>query len=365
MIGQNVYEFDNAASGYIVKVGSYYVAATGWDNCNVGQSVTAGITCGAFFSFDTSNLPDHAQIDKVEFRVRGYRNAPIGNPQFYDIRFKIGDIIGGSLDGTAAEWAAGAHMITLTSRPADKTTLDLSDDGNDPTQYVDKSGDTDISIIDHGVQGTGDSAWWAFFNASTTERCKLYVWYSVPSAELSASGSLEAAGEVIRGGTAELAGEGELDAAAIATYDGAGTLDGLGDLGAAGGILHSTASGTLAGEGELVAAGIVFRLCAAILAGEGSLTASPNWIASGDATLDGIGDLTALAALLHSTASATLEGIGTLTAAGGISVPPLAYHLLTIAVSAVDSDSISVSAVDSATIAVELDTLSLGPRSNI
>jgi len=366
MLDQYTFEFDNANSGYIFKVGSYYAKATGWSNCNAGQSVTSGITFGAFFRFDTSSLPDHAQIEWVKFRVRGYRNAPAGSPQFFELRLRFGDIIGGTLDGTAAEWSAGSHMLTLTAKPADKTTLDLSDDGNDPLVLVNKSGDSDVSIIDHGTQGTGDSAWWSFFNVDTDTRCKLYVGFSVPSATLSGSGSLTCSAEVIRGGRAELAGAGELDADGDLIADGSAELAGAGELDALGGVLFATASAELVGSGELVSLATVERLCSATLAGVGELDAAAGpLIYGGIATLEGSGDLIAGAGILHSTAAATLTGIGEIFVAGGIAVPPLALHSATIAVAATDSDSIAVGAVDSGTISVaDGDALTVGPRRN-
>lgn len=230
MYDQLTFEFDASASGNIGKIGSYYYSSIGWDKCNAGQNTGYNFFVGAFFRFDTSSIPDTAQIEKVEFRVRGYRTAPVGDPQTYDIKISIGDIIGGSLDGTAAEYNAGTHMLSLDARPADKTTLDLAADGNDPLSLVDVSGDTDIKILDHGVQGSGDAQWWAFFNKSTTERCKLYVYYSLPSATLTATCGLSCASVVEYHGAATLSATSDLSCAAQVTAFASATLTSISAL---------------------------------------------------------------------------------------------------------------------------------------
>ena len=312
MLDQLTFDFDNSASGFIGKVGSYYWATTGWDSCNVGQNIASNVAFGAFFRFDTSSIPDHAQITKVQFRVRGYRTAQSGEPGTYDIYFSIGDIIGGSLDGTAAEWNAGTHMISLDARPADRTTLELDADGNDPLPLVDVQGDTDIKILDHGVQGGGDAQWWAFFNKSTTERCRLYVYFTLPSATLTGKGSLTCAAMVTSSGTAILTGIGTLTCAAMVT-----------------------SSGT------------------AILTGKGSLSCAASVTYSGTATLTGIGTLSC-SAMVTVRGTATLTGVGTLScAATVINLNVMAQHAATRSISGSHSSSVAVSSVHSASVSCD------------
>lgn len=182
MLDQYVYHFDNAASGRVLWISpSTYMATTGWDSCDVGQSPVT-VAWGAFFSFDTSNLPDHADVTLVQFRVRR-QGDPIGEPDDYEIRFAIGDIIGGSLDGNVGEWTAGTDVLTLYAKPADKTTLDLD---SAACALVDKSGDTDIRIRDYSTQGGGSASWSTNFNYNVDTHCHLYVFFTVPSATATA-----------------------------------------------------------------------------------------------------------------------------------------------------------------------------------
>jgi hypothetical protein len=341
MLDQFTYDFVGAASGRIIKVYSNYTAFVGLD-CDAGQSPPV-VEWGAFFRFDTSNLPDHCDVTAVKFRSRRDTD-PDGEPDDYEIRFSIGDIIGGTLDGTAAEWNAGPEVLTLTTRPADKTTLDFAEAAN---ALVNKAGDTDVKILDHSTQGGGSASWSTNFNKSTIERCRLYIYFTVPSATATMVGSASCSASVVH--------------AAEATASATGTAE----LGA--GLLLSTASATASGVGSGTLRAGIIRLCSASVLASGSVgVADPTLICGGIATATAEGAAELAAGLLHSSAAATATAVFTATGAGGIVVPPLALHSLTIAVSAVDAEEVSVSAVNVATISVaDDDALELTPRRNV
>ncbi len=317
MLDQLTFDFDNTASGKINKIGTSYSAGIGWDLCDLGQNTAYNFFVGAFFRFDTSSIPDHAEVTVVQFRVRGYRSAPDGDPQFYEARYSIGDIIGGSLDGNAAEWNAGTEVLTLTARPADKTTLTL---GSAAPALVDKAGDTDIKILDHGVKGTGDAQWWAFYNKSTTERCRLYVYFTVPSATVTGIGTAALDAAMIYSASATTTGSASATLSATVTHHAGATATGIGDAALAAGLLLASASATASG------------------AGSGELDASVTYSAGG-----------------------TAIGIGTATLA--FYTAPLALDARTISVASSDVATISVVVRDSAEIAVDPDDVATrGPR---
>lgn len=194
MIDEIRLDFDNAKSGQLYLYTGSYTPHTGWEECETGRT-NPFRRWRAFFSFDTSSIPAHYQIEWVWFRIMRRAGLP-GNPETYVLRFSIGTFIGAALDGNAAEWNGGTLMVTLNSPPATKTTVDLADDGEDPCPYVNKSGDTDLKIWDDSIQGFGDTAWETNFNTDTSSRCRLYVGYSIPSATLTGIGTLSCAADV-------------------------------------------------------------------------------------------------------------------------------------------------------------------------
>jgi hypothetical protein len=241
----------------------------------------------------------------------------------------IGDIIGGTLEGNATEWNAGTEMLTLYAKPADKTTLDLSDDGEDPTQYVDVSGDTDIKIIDHGFKGSGADSWTANFNKSTTERCRLYVSYYLPSGT----------------GTAKFYGS--CSAEVIHSASGAGTAKG-----------HSSGTGTAvrSGEGTGTAKGYSSGLGIAVRGGRGTGTAKGYSsgramllaLASGDGLLRG---LAAAHAEIVANASAVGTAVFTATCSGGFLTEPLALHTAARTLSHINNAIVSAPSPHHASVA--------------
>ena len=228
MIDEILLDFDNAKSGQLYLYAGSYTPHTGWEECETGRT-NPFRRWRAFFSFDTSSIPAHYQIEWVWFRVMRRAGLP-GNPETYVLRFSIGTFIGAALDGNAAEWNGGTLMLTLNSPPATKTTLDLADDGEDPCPYVNKSGDTDLKIWDDSYQGSGDAAWETNFNTDTSTRCRLYVGYSIPSATLTGIGTLSCAASVTYYGTATLTGIGTLSCTAMVISLASATLTGIGTL---------------------------------------------------------------------------------------------------------------------------------------
>lgn len=320
--------------------GVVYIVTTGWDFCDVGQSPVS-VQWGAFFRFDTSNLPDHCTVTSVQFRVRGYRASALGEPQDYEIRLSVGDIIGGTLDGNSGEWNAGTLMLTLDARPADKTTLDLSDDGNDPCPLVNISGDTDIKILDHSFHGTGDSSWTANFNPTTTERCKLYVYFSIPSAEVTGKGYASGSGEIVAAASGEATGEGASVGSGVALVD---------------------ATSTVTGTGEATGEGTRTRLGVGEGTGVGSSSSDGDIVAAGTGVGTGVGYGTGIPEIITD-ATATVTGVGYATGVGGQVQAPMSLDSRSVSVSPTNSSTVSVNPVDSATISVDPeDSQTLTPR---
>jgi len=140
----------------------------------------------AYFSFDTSIIPDDATILKVEFYQKLSDAQPVGTPQIFGLGYDIGQIIGSSLDGTLAEWSG----LTTSARVTERETatngawIDLAEVGEDPTPWVSKTGTTDIRIIDTSTQGDGDDTWGTDFNgAKPSEQCLLRVTYSAAATD--------------------------------------------------------------------------------------------------------------------------------------------------------------------------------------
>jgi hypothetical protein len=223
------------------------VASTGWANCQTGKNIQTGENQRAYFSFDTSSLPDHAQITKVEFLII-VPKAPTINPLVYRIAFSIGTFIGSALDGTSEEWSAGAYLLTLYSRPVTGTWLNLDQSGGNPETYVNRTGETDIKVSDYGIGDLEHWFWMTTFNTSRN-KCKLRVTYSLPSAAVTGrgtaaasagvilpnggmatgAGTAQSAAKVVSAGVAAVTGRGLAEAAALLLLAGAAVATGRGN----------------------------------------------------------------------------------------------------------------------------------------
>jgi hypothetical protein len=341
MVDQLVLDFTASNTGRILYIPpSTYMATVGWLYCDAGRADSSNMDWGAFFSFDTSALPDHAQIDDVHFRIRR-RNDPAGEPQYYSIEFWIGSFIGATLDGNAGEWTGGSLMVTLGVKPADKTTLDLSDDGQDPCPHIDKTGTTDIKILDASTKGTGDDVWSTNFNKDGDFGCKLYVTYSVPSATATGVGTASCSAEIVADASGTVTGIGDVEASAAVTVD---------------------ASGSATGVGEATSVGTAVRDGASTVVGTGGALGSAYIIRGGAGTATGVGSATGSAAIVAS-AAASATGVGTASLEGWIVYAPLALHEATISVAPTHSSSASTGAVHTATTSCDVaDTATRGPR---
>lgn len=362
MIDQLIAEFDNTRSGAIYRVSpGYYYPAVGWDQCKTGENVTYGITHRMFVSFDTSSLPDHAQIEEVVFRCRRAAD-PIGDPEEYHLHFSIGTFIGAALEET--DWALGDLMVTLDEKPADKQDVDLSADGADPRPHVNRTGYTDVKVWDGSLQIGGDPEWGTNFNPATLSRCKLFVTYSVPSATLTARGSFSASAVVIRGAAATLTARASAEFAATAIVSGSVVATGVGRADFAGGVILSSANCTMEGRGSLEAAGGVLHASAgATLTGRASAEFAAAAIVRGSCTATARGIMTAAAGVLRSTAAATMTGRAFFSCSGNLGVLPLAVHAATLSVNGIDSGDRTVRAVhDSEIDLANIDAAVREPR---
>lgn len=290
--------------------------------------------------FHTSSLPDHCTVTQVSFRIRR-RADPFGDPETYRLKFSLGTWIGGSLDGTAAEWDGGTHLLTLYAKPADRDLVDLSDDAGDPCPLVNLSGDTDLKLWDDSDRGTGDLGWDTLFNKTTTERCRLYVLFEIPSAEVTGKGYASASGEIVA------------DAAGEATGLGYSSSDG--DI-----VADGTGVGT--GTGEGTGAGTRIRLGLGEGTGVGSSSSNGDIVADGTGVGTGVGYGTGLPEIITD-ATATVTGLGYATGVGGQVQAPMSLDTRSVSVSPTHSSTVSIASVDSTTISVDPeDTQTLTPR---
>lgn len=289
MISVVSFPFVDSKSGEVTFTPpSSYVAATGYASCRTGQNTITGSNWRAYFNFDTSSIPDHAQVTKVEFLIRMNTFQLEGMPDIYRLKFSIGTFIGAALDGNATEFNAGTLMVTLTgSKPTDNTWLDLDQQGGGPEPYVNRAGDTDMKVWDDSVQGGGDPSWSTDFNTSKA-KCRLRVTYQVPTATATGRGTASAAASVMASGSA------------IATGNGTGQ---------AAGSVMTTGSGAGTGRGEARLVAVVLVAGTGSATGEGTAEASATVAAAGSGTASGQG-LADLVAVVITVGSASVVGRG-------------------------------------------------------
>lgn len=332
------FQFDNAKSGRITLIGGPYTAYTGWAECETGR-LTPFNRWRAFFSFDTSSIPDTAVIISCTMSLRR-RADPVGDPETYLLWFSIGTFIGAALDGNAGEWNGGTAVTSLSVKPADKETVDLT---SAAYPYVNKTGDTDLKLWDDSSEGGGDPSWATRFNKNAGNLCKLNVEWTIPNlgvATATGRGTASAAGTVSGGieatatatgigtasasavlevpGSATVKGVGTASASAVLEIPGAATATGVGTASAAGtveGILFGVATAT--GVGKATAAAVLTIPGAGTATGVGAASAKGVQVFEGAATATGIGEATA-AAVLVIPGAATATGIGTAAGAGTV-----------------------------------------------
>ena len=301
--------FLDAKSGKITYTPpSSYVAATGSAECQTGQSTLSSQKWRAFFSFNTASIPNHAQLEFVGFWIYLSKNQPFGMPQYYRLKFSIGTFIGGALDGTAEEFNAGTLMVTLESKPAHGTLLDLDEDGHGPEAYVNLSGETDVKVWDDSIQGSGNPSWGLDFNRKY-QNCTLHIMYTVPAAKATGRGSASASATVVAAGSATATGIGTAVAAAVVTASGSSIATGRG-LAQLIATVAATGSATVTGAGTADAAASVIASGASVATGRGSAQLIAVATAVAGATVTGRGEAEAAATVL-SLAAATSTGSAT------------------------------------------------------
>lgn len=292
------FSFADSKSGKITyNPPSSYVAATGWANCQTGQNQQTNENQRAFFSFDTSSLPDHAQIEKVEFLIY-VPKIPAIDPIVYRVGISIGTFIGAALDGANDEWTGGAYMVTLYSRPTSGTVVDLGATGNNPGAHVNPSGDTDIKVWDYSIGDFEHWFWMTSFNTSR-DKCKLRITYSLPSATVTGRGVTSTAAEIV------------LSAAGVAT--GTGSVQTIAWL-------VGTGSVAVTGRGAAeIATGLVLP-AVALATGHGTSVAAVGQILPGVALATGYGPSQATAITI-SQASSVATGRGSSLASSYVVMP--------------------------------------------
>jgi len=300
--------FLNAKSGKITYTPpSSYVAATGSAECQTGQSTLSGQKWRAFFSFNTSSIPNNAQIESVGFLICLAKNQPFGMPQYYRLKFSIGTFIGAALDGTVEEFNAGALMVTLEDKPAHGTLLDLDEDGHGPEAYVNLTGETDIKVWDDSIQGSGDSSWGIDFNQKY-QACQLHIMYTVPEATATGRGYATASATVSAAGSATAVGRGTSEASAAVESVAACAVTGRGLAELIASVLASGAA-VVTGLGTAEAAASVTAASACTATGRGSAQLVPGVIATGSAIVTGRGEVEGAATVLAlAVASSTALG---------------------------------------------------------
>ena len=312
------FAFDNAKSGRITLIGGSYTAYTGWAECETGR-LTAFNRWRAFFSFDTSSIPDTAVIINCTMSIRR-RADPVGDPETYVLRFSIGSFIGANLDGDIGEWQGGTEVTSLSVKPADKQTVDLT---TASYPYVNKSGDTDLKLWDDSTEGSGDPSWATKFNKNSAQLCQLNVDWIIPNlgvATATGVGTASAAGTVSGGieANATATGVGTASGSAVLEVPGVATATGVGMAMAAG-----TVEGVLFGVGTATGIGVISA--SAVLEVPGTATVKGVGTAAGTAVLEvpcsatvkGVGTATGDATIWLS-ATATVKGVGTATGTGTV-----------------------------------------------
>lgn len=310
---------------------STYFAGTGWNVCETGYDGGIPLYWRAFFSFDTSLIPDHAQIEAVSFRFRR-RGDPLGDPETYRLKISIGTFIGSALNGTQEEYDAGELMVTLYARPADKDLVDLSTGGQNPCPYVNRTGETDIKVWDDSTQGSGDPSWNTYLNKDLSTLCKLEVVWSIPSASVTGKGFASCIGTVKRGGRSTVAGDSSAVLAGSVTAFANAAATGVSEAYAAGSI-EARARGLVSGTGSASLEAYARRRAAALATGSGNALATANISVSAEMSVLGRGDAACIAACLMSAAAAATARTYASLAASAL-VDPLAVYSGTRSVSA-------------------------------
>ncbi len=340
------FNFVDSKSGKITFTPpSFYMAATGYGNCQTGQDTSSGQKWRAFFNFNTSSLPDNALITKVEFLVRLNTAQPNGEPDTTYIKFSIGTFIGAALNGTSAEFEGGTLMVTLPVEPNDNTWLDLNQDSQHPENYVKRAGDTDIKVWDDSIQGGGDSYWGLNFNTAKA-KCKLRITYTVPSATAtgrgtaSVSATVAAAGSAMATGRGTAEGSGKVASRGAATATGRGVVQATAAVAAMGssistgrGTAESTAavttfgSSTATGRGLIELTAIVIATAGAMATGRGTVVVTATVVIHAFASATGRGTASCDGQAQGPTASATATGRGfAICRLTAVYLEPIARH---------------------------------------
>ena len=166
------FNFADGKSGRIEQIGLGYSAFTGHENCWTGQNTPIAKKWRAYFSFDTSSLPDDAQVTKVEFWQRLAYAQPAGNPETLSIKYSVGTFIGAALNGNAGEWNGGTVVLEVNEE-FNGVWVELEGAHG----YVNLSGDTDLKVWDDSYGGGGSSSWGTDFNRPS-DKCRLRVTYA-------------------------------------------------------------------------------------------------------------------------------------------------------------------------------------------
>jgi hypothetical protein len=315
-----IVDFDNAKSGRVNLDSGVYTATTGWIDCETGRT-TAFNRWRAFFSFDTSALPDDAVIERVTMNIRR-RADGLGDPQTYWLKFSIGTFIGAALNGDAGEWAAGTQCKALDAKPADKANVIMN---TVALGLVNRTGDTDLKLWDDSTQGTGDPTWETNFNKNTSFRCKLYIRYTEPRSAIATGVGTASADGTVSGssinGTATATGVGTASGGAVLEIPGAATATGVG-AGSASAVLEIPGTGTATGIGAASGSAVLEVRGAATATGIGTAAADATLWLMATATATGVGTASAagtVSGVSYGTATAT--GIGTAAGAAVLEIP--------------------------------------------
>jgi hypothetical protein len=329
------FDFHPATSGCIVRSpasGQSYVAITGVTACDVWRKVTATTSeIRAYFQFDTSSIPDHAELLGAEFYQYLHPIQPDGSPEITYLNIWFGPIIGASLDGTRAEWNATlAQNGPLQSTEVSDTWIDLVSEWTQqeikellPT-VVNVAGTTDVLIFDTSVQGDGSPSWGTAFNGvSSSQYCKLRVTYTVPSGTATGRGIASGVGTVISGGS----------------------------------VVLGTASGT--GVGSISASGSIVRSTVAAATGRGSVVALLVGVVVGAATATGRGLVRAHAYFFP---MAIHSGRRSVVSASEAGIRTSAVHAAARTVAPADARTCALAPIHNGTRAIVSETATRGAR---
>lgn len=162
-----------AKSGWIIRAGFAYTVNTAEDYYRCGVNLMIGLETRGFLSFDTSAIPDDAEIlsASIYWDIEGNVSGGATCPSTWATKIYVGTFIGAALD--SADWNGGTEDQRLVSGPIDQDIWLVV------PSLINAGGETDFRFKDDSnwLAGCGGYSWWAWKAKGT----RLLVTYQRPS----------------------------------------------------------------------------------------------------------------------------------------------------------------------------------------